>query len=188
VSDVYGLPGAGPGYDGMRASDADRNRAVDVLKAAFTEGRLTQEELAWRESRVLAARTYGELAALTADLPAGPLGAFPPPAPLPPRYPYPPNSYQQAYPPAPYAPGYGPLVPAKKTNGMAIAALVAPFFPFLFLVGPVAAVVCGHIALEQIDKTGESGRGMAVAGLILGYLEVAVTILIIMLGVLHGGN
>jgi len=60
---------ADPGH--MRASHADRNRVVDVLKAAFIEGRLTKDELDARVSRTLAARTYAELAALTADIPPG---------------------------------------------------------------------------------------------------------------------
>ena len=55
----------------MRAASADRERAVDVLKAGFAEGRLTQEEYNDRMGRAYAARTYGELTALTADLPAG---------------------------------------------------------------------------------------------------------------------
>lgn len=53
------------------ASNADRERAVDVLRAGFTEGRLTREELDERVARVYEARTYGELGALVADLPAG---------------------------------------------------------------------------------------------------------------------
>ncbi len=57
----------------MLASNADRERAVDVLRAGFTEGRLTQAEFAERVERVYASRTYGELGGLTADLPAGPL-------------------------------------------------------------------------------------------------------------------
>ncbi len=56
---------------GMRAASADRERAVDVLKAGFAEGRLTQDEYNDRMGRAYAARTYGELMALTADLPAG---------------------------------------------------------------------------------------------------------------------
>ena len=55
----------------LRASHADRNRVVDVLKAAFIEGRLTKDELDARLSQTLAARTYAELAALTADIPTG---------------------------------------------------------------------------------------------------------------------
>jgi len=55
----------------IRASHADRNRVVDVLKAAFIEGRLTKDELDTRLSQTLAARTYADLAALTADIPPG---------------------------------------------------------------------------------------------------------------------
>jgi Domain of unknown function (DUF1707) len=56
----------------LRASDADRDQVVDLLKAAFVQDRLTQDELDGRIGQALAARTYAELAALTADLPAEP--------------------------------------------------------------------------------------------------------------------
>lgn len=56
----------------LRASHADRERVVDALKAAFVQGRLTQDELDTRVGQALAARTYAELAALSADLPAEP--------------------------------------------------------------------------------------------------------------------
>jgi hypothetical protein len=59
----------------MLAADTDRERAVDIVKAGFAEGRLTRDEHDERVTKLNAARTYGELAALTADLPAGPLGA-----------------------------------------------------------------------------------------------------------------
>ena len=68
---------------------ADRERTVGVLRAGFTEGRLTQDELDDRVARAYAARTYGDLWALTADLPAGPL-------PYPPDLPYPQGPYQQS--------------------------------------------------------------------------------------------
>ncbi len=55
----------------MRASDADRDRVLDVLREAAAEGRLTPDEVDERMEAALAARTLGELAALTADLPAG---------------------------------------------------------------------------------------------------------------------
>ena len=54
----------------LRASDADRERAIDTLKAAFVQGRLTIDELAMRTGVALASRTYGELTAITADIPA----------------------------------------------------------------------------------------------------------------------
>jgi hypothetical protein len=122
-----------PSIGNMRASDAERERAIDVLKAAFTEGRLTQDEYTDRVSAVHASQTYNDLAALTYDLPIGPFGTLPQPAG--PGYPglgypgyadYPPAGSLQAYPghlpapllpapqlpvpqlPAPRLPGYGP--------------------------------------------------------------------------------
>lgn len=78
-------------YGQMRAAHADRERAIDVLKAAFAEGRLDKDEYDGRVGQVYASRTYAELATLTADLPAGPLGTLDPqpapalPEPLPPQ-------------------------------------------------------------------------------------------------------
>jgi hypothetical protein len=72
----------GPGqaylpYPGMNpawlAGNADRERTIGVLRAGFTEGRLTQDELGDRIARAYAARTYRDLWTLTADLPTGPL-------------------------------------------------------------------------------------------------------------------
>ena len=56
----------------MRASRADREQVIDVLKIAFVQERLTKGELDARVGRALAARTYADLDALTADIPAGP--------------------------------------------------------------------------------------------------------------------
>lgn len=53
------------------ASDADRERAVDVLKTAFVHGTLTRDELTLRTGRALTARTYAELAVITAGLTPG---------------------------------------------------------------------------------------------------------------------
>jgi hypothetical protein len=61
----------------LRASHADREQVIGTLKAAFIEGRLTKGELDVRVGQALASRTYGELAALTADLPPGPAAAPP---------------------------------------------------------------------------------------------------------------
>jgi len=65
------------GHGRLRASHADRDRAIDTLKVAFVQGRLAKDEFDERVSQTLAARTLAELAALTADIPAGP--AVPPP-------------------------------------------------------------------------------------------------------------
>ena len=59
---------AGRGH--LRAAQADREQAITVLKAAYAQGRLTKDELEARAGQAFASRTYAELAALTADLPA----------------------------------------------------------------------------------------------------------------------
>ena len=69
---------AGPGDkrtaewgSGLRASDAEREQVIGTIKAAFVQGRLTRNELDVRAGQALTARTWADLAALTADLPAG---------------------------------------------------------------------------------------------------------------------
>ena len=59
---------ATPGQAHFLASDADREHAVDLLKAAFVYGALTRDELTARTARALTARTYAELAAITGGL------------------------------------------------------------------------------------------------------------------------
>ena len=54
----------------LRTARADRDQAIDVLKAAFVQGRLTKDEFDLRVGQVLASRTYADLAALTADVPS----------------------------------------------------------------------------------------------------------------------
>jgi Domain of unknown function (DUF1707) len=55
---------------GLRASHADRDQVVEILKTAFVQGRLTKDELDARLGRVFASRTYADLAAVTVDIPA----------------------------------------------------------------------------------------------------------------------
>jgi Domain of unknown function (DUF1707) len=62
--------GALAGRGHMRAAQADREQAITVLKAAYAQGRLTKDELEVRAGLAFASRTYAELAALTADIPA----------------------------------------------------------------------------------------------------------------------
>jgi hypothetical protein len=69
----------------LRASHADREQAIDTLKDAFVQGRLTKDEFDSRVGDVLASRTYADLAALTADLPAGSPPARRPRQPIPAR-------------------------------------------------------------------------------------------------------
>jgi hypothetical protein len=85
--------GPGMGWAGdrgrLRASDADRERAVDVLKAAFVQDRLSKSDLAERVGRALESKTYADLAGATADIPPRPVPAPPPRQPATPRPPQP---------------------------------------------------------------------------------------------------
>ena len=69
----------GRNHGDLRASHADRERVIGTLKAAYVEGRLTEDELDARVGQVYASRTYAELAevtaAVTADIPAELAGA-----------------------------------------------------------------------------------------------------------------
>lgn len=80
-----------------------------------------------------------------------------------------------AYPNPTNVPGGPPpvYVAVAPTNGMAIAALIVVFFFF------PAGIVLGHVARGQIKRTGEGGRGLATAALIIGYLQVALTVAVI---------
>ncbi|MEH0578421.1 DUF1707 domain-containing protein [Streptomyces sp. B21-108] len=74
---VPGLPDAVPGPAELRASDADRERVAEVLRDAVAEGRLDMTEFEERLDQTYKARTYGELAPITRDLPVA--GVTPPP-------------------------------------------------------------------------------------------------------------
>ncbi|MFJ9770105.1 DUF1707 and DUF4190 domain-containing protein [Kitasatospora sp. NPDC101157] len=149
----------------MRASHADRDRTVDVLKAGFAEGRLSAQEYEQRHEAAARALTYGELAALVADLPTGPMTA-----PL------------QSAQPVPATFLVPPPVPqARPTSVLAVVSLVCGLTGFLVL--PVLpAVITGHIARSHIRERNMDGDWAAVLGLVLGYLGVAFWFLIILLG------
>jgi hypothetical protein len=62
--------------------------------------------------------------------------------------------------------GYRPA--NNRTNTLSVISIVACWFL------PMVAIPLGHIALAQIDRTGEQGRGLAITGLVIGYLGLAV--------------
>lgn len=136
----------------LRASDADREATVTRLRQGALEGRLDGDELEERIGAAYAARWTGELQRLTADITPAP-----PPAP--------------ALPPAPYV---HPPAPRRETNGLAIAALTAGIV-WIWWFGSVCALVFGHIALNQIKRSNgqQGGKGLAVGGLVLGYVGIA---------------
>jgi hypothetical protein len=67
------IAAAAAGRSRLRASDSDRDRVLDMLKAAFAQGRLTKDEFDARVGQTLVSRTFGDLTALTADIPAWPI-------------------------------------------------------------------------------------------------------------------
>jgi Domain of unknown function (DUF1707) len=69
------MAAARAGSGSLRASRADREHVLEVLKAAFVPGLLTKDEFDMRVGQTLTSRTYAELAALTADIPAGLIAA-----------------------------------------------------------------------------------------------------------------
>jgi hypothetical protein len=140
----------------LRASDADREAVAERLRTASIDGRIDSEELEQRLSQVYAARWVGELDRIVADI-------VPPPPPAPPPAP--------AY---PYPQPYPAYQPAPSVNGLAVASLVASFFWVLWF-GSFLAVVFGHVALSQIKESGgrQTGYGVAMAGLVLGYIELS---------------
>lgn len=90
--------------------------------------------------------------------------------------------YQQQPPPYPY---WQPQPPSRGTNGLSIAALVLGIV-WIYWIGSILAVIFGHVAIGQIKRTGASGYGMAVAGLVLGYIGVAILLLLIIGGFASG--
>jgi len=63
--------GGVPGQGSLRASHADREDVIGLLKSAFVQGRLAKDEFDERVGQAFASRTYAELAAVTGDIPAG---------------------------------------------------------------------------------------------------------------------
>jgi Domain of unknown function (DUF1707)/Domain of unknown function (DUF4190) len=139
----------------MRVSTMDRDRAVEVLAKAYTEGRLTKDEHDTRVEQAMTASTFADLDAVVADLPS-----------------YSPPAYR---PPAP------PVAP--RTNALAVASLACGIAQVI--VGPlgtIPAIALGHLARHQIRRTGEGGAGLALAGLLLGWAAVALAGLLIIVG------
>jgi hypothetical protein len=106
-------------------------------------------------------------------------GWTPPPPPGAPGPPPPPTP--GPYPGAPGTPGawdVPPYTPPARTNPLAIISLVAGCAQFFFcIIGSIVAIVTGHIARRQIKRSGEQGAGLALAGLILGYVGLVVAVL-----------
>ena len=78
---------------------------------------------------------------------------------------------------------YTAIARPQTTNGFAVSALI-----FGLIGGTILPIVFGHVALAQIGRTGERGRGMAIAGLILGYLSLTIVIIIVIVVAVAAAN
>ncbi|MEN0104744.1 MAG: DUF4190 domain-containing protein [Curtobacterium sp.] len=102
----------------------------------------------------------------------------------------------------PYAPagaysnaGYQPYAQRPKTNILAILSIVfglgaIPFFFIAILLGPAGAIL-GHVALGKIKQNGEQGRGLALTGIIAGWVMTGVWILwivVVVFAIGHSGG
>ncbi len=112
------------------------------------------------------------------------------PTPPPPYGATPPYGQPPAYPNAPYpapnaayvpqAYGYGAYTPAPKTNTLSVFAMIASIAGFIWLlplIGSIAGAIMGHISLGQIKRTGEKGYGMALAGVIVGWVGTGLAVI-----------
>jgi hypothetical protein len=118
--------------------------------------------------------------------PATPAYEQPPPHP---RY-GPPHGYQGVppgtYGPVPgmyYPPPYGYPIVERRMNGLAIASFVLGLFCIAWI-GSILAVIFGHVALGQISRSRDTGRGLAIAGLVLGYIGLVFLLFYIVLRVM----
>ncbi len=111
-----------------------------------------------------------------------PSAGYPPAPPAygaaPPAYPSAPQAYAagaQSYAPAP---GYSGYV-QPKTNTLAIVSLVSSIAGFIifYFIGSIVGIITGHISLSQLKTSNEGGRGLAISGLIVGYVGLALSII-----------
>jgi len=144
----------------LLAGTADRERAIAVLRAGLAEGRLTRAEHDQRVTRARAARTYGDLALLVADLPCGtPAGVA-------------------WYPAAGSPPARGRV---QVINSLAVASLICGLaeIPTLGLTA-LPAIILADKAREQIRETGERGEALAMAGRAFGWTAVVLFISVVL--------
>jgi hypothetical protein len=108
-------------------------------------------------------------------------------------YPGYPQSATPAGPGYDYGYGYGAPVPvARPTNGLAVTSMVLSLCG-LFLCGVTALIgaIMGHVARRQIRQRGDEGDGMALAGIIIGWILVALWLgfgVLVLIGIISAAN
>ena len=115
---------------------------------------------------------------------------FPDPPPLAPPYAAPPG-WQQQYPPYQWAPpGYAYGYPQpRNTNGFCIASLVCSLAGILvWFLGPALGVIFGCIGIRQVGRDNASGRGLAVAGIVIAAVIILLNIAFVIAVATSGGD
>jgi Domain of unknown function (DUF1707) len=118
----------------QRAGHMDREQVIEVLKEAFVHGRLTKDQLDVRAGQALTARTYADLAALTADIPAAAEPARPPA-----------QARRRPLARAAVAAGISLLIAVAAIAAMWVASIADPGGPDPAWAGPLVALVVGGI-------------------------------------------
>ncbi|RBY92706.1 hypothetical protein DQ241_01120 [Blastococcus sp. TF02A-30] len=120
--------------------------------------------------------------AMTYPGPQQPAAGDPHGAPDQPAWGQPPGPYG-GYPPGYGQPPYGgyPYAPPRRTNGMAVASMVLGIL-WLYWIGSILALVFGYVAKQQIRQRGDSGSGMATAGIVLGWVGIGFLVLGLVFG------
>jgi hypothetical protein len=129
--------------------------------------------------------------------PPAPPAPYGPPPGAPPPYVGPPYAGPPyAGPPAPYGQspyGYSPYQQqpylVRKTNGMAIASLILGVL-WIYWLGSLLALIFGYIGKNQIDRSNDTqdGRGLAIAGIVLGWIGVAALVIFVIVLVAASGD
>lgn len=133
---------------------------VDTLRGKLQSGELAPSDLVWKDGMPewTAAENVAELTSAPATPPVAGGGGV--------------HGGQMV--PQQYAGGY--VMPVAPTSGLAVASLVCGilsiFMCYINALVAIPAVICGHMALKQIHNSPVpmAGRGMAIAGLVTGYI------------------
>jgi hypothetical protein len=104
-------------------------------------------------------------------------------------YPPPPPSGPPTYPAPPYGQPYygGPPAQQRTTNGFAITSMVLGIL-WIWWIGSVLALIFGYIARKQIRQNNQSGDGMAIAGIVLGWIGVGIFVVVVLLAVVGASS
>jgi Domain of unknown function (DUF1707)/Domain of unknown function (DUF4190) len=141
-------------YGSLRAGDADRERVIDVLRAAHADGRIDLEEFGVRTDDVLHALTFAELERVTADLPGG-------------------SSVVR------FRPG-GLVRPPRSGLAVASAALGLGGWLGPTFLAWIPAIVVGHRARRDIERDGTDGRDLTTIGLAAAYAGLVLQVLCVL--------